>query len=87
MDRNALLAVPIPTKVRPGARAFSVAMELAVTAGMRVTGFVTQVPSLIVLVFLAARARYWYGSLNSNWPSPTPKWLAPTSSAWRASAT
>src|SRR3954451_3257613 len=48
---------------------------------MRVIGLVTQVPSSIVEVSRAARARYWYGSENSSGPSPTPKWVAPRSSA------
>ena len=35
MERKALLAVPIPRKVRPGARAFRVATEFAVTGAIR----------------------------------------------------
>ena len=59
IERRALLAVPMPRNVRPGASAFRVAIEFAVTGAMRVSGLVTQVPSLIVLVSRAARARYW----------------------------
>ena len=73
IERSALFAVPMPRNVRPGASAFRVAIEFAVTGAMRVSGLVTQVPSLIVLVSRAASARYWYGSLNSSGPSPTPK--------------
>jgi hypothetical protein len=39
MERSALLAVPLPRNVRPGARALSVAIEFAVTGAMRVSGF------------------------------------------------
>ncbi len=81
MDRSALLAVPMPRNVRPGARALSVAMELAVTGAIRVSGLVTMVPRAMVLVCEAASARNWYGSLNNNGPSPTPKWVKPKSSA------
>ena len=59
MDRSALFAVPMPTKTRPGASAFSVAIDFAVTGGIRVRGLVTQVPSLMVLVSLLASARHW----------------------------
>ena len=59
IERRALFAVPIPRKVRPGASALRVAIEFAVTGGMRVNGLVTHVPSLIVDVSRAASARYW----------------------------
>ena len=59
IERSALFAVPIPRNVRPGASAFRVAIELAVTGAIRVSGLVTQVPSLMVLVSRAASARYW----------------------------
>jgi len=49
----------MPRNVRPGASALRVATEFAVTGAMRVSGLVTQVPRLIVLVSRAARARYW----------------------------
>ena len=59
IERSALLAVPMPTNTRPGASALRVAMEFAVTGAIRVSGFVTHVPSLIVLVSRLASARYW----------------------------
>ncbi len=59
IERSALLAVPIPTKTRPGASALSVAMEFAVTGALRVSGLVTQVPSLMPAVSRLANARYW----------------------------
>ena len=39
MDRSALFAVPIPTNVRPGARALRVATEFAVTGAILVRGW------------------------------------------------
>ena len=41
MDRSALFAVPMPTKVRPGASALRVATEFAVTGAILVSGLVT----------------------------------------------
>ena len=59
MDRRALFAVPIPRKVRPGASMFKVAIELAVTGAIRVSGLVTIGPRLIVDVCCDASAICW----------------------------
>ena len=52
--RRALKPVPTPKSIRPGASAFSVASEFAVTAAIRFDGTSTPVPSRIREVFTAA---------------------------------
>jgi hypothetical protein len=59
IERSALLAVPMPKKVRPWAGTFKVATELAVTEAIRVSGFVPIVPRRIVDVFCDASAICW----------------------------
>ena len=54
MARRAEKPVPTPKSMRPGARPFSVAKALAVTAAMRLDGTSTPVPSRMRLVFIAA---------------------------------
>ena len=59
IDRSALLAVPMPRNVRPGASAFKVATEFAVTGAILVSGLVTIVPRLMVDVCCEASAICW----------------------------
>ena len=59
IERSALLAVPMPRNVRPGARWLSVATEFAVTGAIRVSGLVTSVPRLMVDVTCDASASCW----------------------------
>ena len=56
MIRIAVFPVPIPRKVRPGAMAFIVPIEEAVTGAGRVPETETPVPSCILLVRSAANA-------------------------------
>ncbi len=52
--RRAENPVPTPKSMRPGARPFSVAKALAVTAANRFDGTSTPVPRRILQVFIAA---------------------------------
>ena len=56
MTLIAVFPAPTPKKVRPGARAFIVAIPAALTGAGRVPVMATPVPSLILLVRVAATA-------------------------------
>jgi len=57
MVRRAVLPVPTPRKVRPGAIRLMVAMALAVTGAMRNAGMATPGPTRIVEVRSATNVR------------------------------
>ena len=63
--RRAVLPVPIPKIIRPGASSLIEAIEQAVTGAIREAGLVTPGPRKIFLVFTAHSARDAYTSLNS----------------------
>ena len=81
MIRIAVLPVPIPQNVRPGASWLIVAIAAAVTGASRVPATATPVPSRIVDVRVAATANIAYTSLQIIWLSANQAWVNPSRSA------
>jgi hypothetical protein len=71
----AVLPVPMPRKVRPGASRWMVAMALAVTGASRVGAMATPVPIFIVRVCCATSASVAQQSENTICVSVTQAWL------------
>ena len=67
--RIAVLPVPTPKKVRPGASRLIVAMEFAATGASRSDGTATPVPSWMVRVACAASASTAQGLERMSWVS------------------
>ena len=79
--RHAVCPVPNPNMTRPGASSLIVAMEWAMTGGMRVPTMVTPVPSRIRSVCSAASARQAYTSEAMSCESTNQAFENPSCSA------
>ena len=83
---SALSPRPMPSTIRPRDTSCTERADDAVTAGCRVTGFVTDVATPSFLVVVAARARKTYGSPERFCESTTSMPSQPRSSASRANS-